>query len=184
MIKIKHIVTWEQLRKKPFGTLNLEDVDDLMTLLYVISEERYPYTIFKNVCKDKFVNERVKEVERELKYVSQFYTDGDGEQKDEEHKPMTKIIGELIYSGVHPGWLMEQGIETLGWIQDSYNDHTKQQAEWQRFWTTLQLSPYIDEKNKDKPLFEFDWEKNTRKKENVITEEEAAIARCLFGKHN
>jgi hypothetical protein len=184
MIKIKHIVTWEQLTKKPFDTLNLEDVDDLMTLLYVISEERYPYTIFKNVCKDKFVNERVKEVERELKYVSQFYADGDEKQKDEEHKPMTKIIGELIYSGVHPGWLMEQGIETLGWIQDSYNDHTKQQAEWQRFWTTLQLSPYIDEKNKDKPLFEFDWEKNTRKKENVITEEEAAIARCLFGKHN
>jgi hypothetical protein len=79
---------------------------------------------------------------------------------------------------------MEQGVEVLGWLEDELNNHIKRQAEWQRFWTTLQLSPYIDEKNKNKPLFEFDWEKGKADKVAEITEEEARMAHAIFGAKN
>ena len=186
MIKIKHIVYWEQLRHKSFVDLNLSDDEDVDTLIYLMSDQRSAYITFKNLCasQPKWRERGLHDIERDMKYVSQFYTSREDSEKGQESQSLTKPIGELIFCGVHPGWLMEQGVEVLGWLEDELNNHIKRQAEWQRFWTTLQLSPYIDERNKNKPLFEFDWEKGKANKVAEITEEEARMAHAIFGARN
>ena len=119
MIKIKHIVAFEQLTGKSFFALDDSNEDDVMAFAYIISEQRSELKIFKSLSKinDKWLKKAVEEINHDLRYINQFAHEKEREREENEEKPMIgDIIGALVIDGVDARWLMDSGMEVLGWV--------------------------------------------------------------------
>ena len=186
MIKIKHIVAFEQLTEKSFFALDDSNEDDVMTFAYIISEQRCELKIFKSLSKDndRWLKKAVEEINHDLRYINQFAHEKEREREENEEKPMIgDIIGALVIDGVDARWLMDSGMEVLGWVWKAHIEKEKQLNMRLRHWVKILLTPNLTKEGRkmsEKEFMPFAWEEEVKEKEDV-TDKDLKIAKALFG---
>lgn len=187
MIKIKHIVAYEQLTGKSFFALDDSDKDDVMAFAFIISEQRCELKIFKSLSKinDKWLKKAVEEINHDLRYINQFSheSEHESEENKDEQKPLiSDIIGTLITGGVDAHWLMDSGMEVIGWIWKSHIEREKQLNIRLRHWVKILLTPNLTKEGRkmtEQEFLPFAWEETKLKAD--VTDKDLKIAKALFG---
>lgn len=186
MIKIKHIVAFEQLTGKSFFALDDSNEDDVMAFAFIISEQRCEFKYFKSLSKtnNKWLKKAVEEINHDLRYINQFSHEKERESEENEEKPMIgDIIGALITDGVDARWLMDSGMEVLGWVWKAHIEKEKQLNMRLRHWVKILLTPNLTKEGRkmsEKEFMPFAWEEEVKEKEDV-TDKDLKIAKALFG---
>lgn len=190
MIKIKDIILWEQLRGKSFEDFDAKDYKDDLSILYVIDEadkqDRVTLELYEKALSEtdtRQVRIRIKKINDDILFSSQFFimsnaTSGDDGKSEKQN--VGDIIGSLICLGISPESLLDMDLCYLSYLTDQYAKYVKNRLTDKRFWTMLQLSPYLDKGTEAHDFIPFPWEKSQKGEDDQITDKDIDMAKCLF----
>lgn len=186
VITIGDVVTWERLRCRRFDEFDGDNMEDVAALGYVLLHTReYTFTAYLEAARGSaahILDSVSATASAEFKYISQFVKQADADTESGERESITEIAGTLIMGGVNGVFLLSRGIEDLQWLCAAYQKHTRQEMENRRFWSYVQLSPWIDRQrtHNAREFMPFAWDSGT---DNVseISDFERKLAKAFWG---
>ena len=197
-IRIKQIIRWEQLRDKPFYTLDPADNTDVVALMYVTADDSVvdnsTFEIFEEVTKTRAdeLAKMSRDITRYLNYVHQFSAVAVEEEKEvdpmalhkeektEEQIRVSEIVTGLIFEGVDANYLLNDvEICDLPMLCKGAEMKMRRQKEDSRLWTFILSRPYMDSSCKSTTdFYPFPWEDEG--KPAVVSDDDMAMAEAIL----
>ena len=163
-MKIGSIIKWEEMTDRSFLTMQYDNEDDVMKLLYCISSPKATFEDFKKLPA-KHIKRLLSDLEEEIKIMNQFTKESDG-NGDTETK-ITDIAYTLIFAGMSTEYVMDRmTITDLATAMQAYEAKKKEDMEASRLWTYLTMCPHMDSKKIKGPrdIMKFPWEDQLKPK--------------------
>lgn len=174
-INIAAVVRWEKLRHRSFSTMDLENEDDVLTLLYCVSpeahEKQVTYDLYAATLRNapKVMRKEAQGLSSYHKYIAQFQQEAKhttSDQEDEKPTFISDIAARLIITGgMDASYVMnEMAIEDIGIFAKAMGEHIRQDAESHRLWTYLTVYPHVSRETargkmrSPQTFYPFPWE--------------------------
>ena len=151
---LRTLIRWEQLRGKPYASMDPADEEDLAALLYIRYLEAHPgdCTLFatwrRALANGKLMARLVGELEREQRMLAQFAAKSAKPEAGGEPQRMAQVAAALVAAGVDARFVYDGGLQLqdLSDLCEAIGERGKQRLEWGRLWTWLGMLPHIDVK--------------------------------------
>lgn len=189
-ICIETFIRWEQLTGRSFRAINLENEEDLCSLLYcaycVGVGCTSSYEVFSKTMKSnsKLYRRAIKAFTHHNTLTQQFSALTPAMQKSSDNDTNSvqqlSFIGDIaarlvIAGGVDVHYVMrDMTVNDMLLFVKALDDRQRQESEAQRLWTYLSMLPHVDGKKLNTPqkLITFPWEIEERKQEIKRVKEE------------
>ena len=194
-MKLKTLIRWEQLRRKPCSRLDLTDPDDFFALLYVRALDSggasgYRLEAFRRVMEKspQQYERQVESLRREQETMSQFMPpDADKAPRDDEPESVACLASRLIAAGTDAHFVMEElELPDARELFRAYEERRKDQLEEARLWTYLTMLPHLAEGTAKSPrdIYPFPWDCESGEEARELTETEIkAFEAFMRSKH-
>src|ERR1035437_7715343 len=157
-ITLKSIIRLEQLLKKPFGSVDFSDTEQMIPFLYccAICNNDTSLTLaqFEELCTSPQIwSKFYKAFKKESEQLAQFQQYVEGQGTDEAPTYLKDIIPSLILSGgLHPNYVLNQlELCDVPMFFEAMNQRDRSRMESDRLWTYLTMLPHIDGKKLKSP---------------------------------
>lgn len=184
-IRLINIIRWEQLTHRAFTTMDYESEDDMVALLYTLSQEYMTLEEYRDTLNNvKMLKSRIREVRRALDIQAQYEAVTSSDKKSEDScdgEVKEECIGTmafmLIACGIDAHYVLnELELQDLPLLANAIQRRRRDEMETRRLFAYMQMLPHIDTSklaNGMRDIIRFDWEKGSElKADHTYTEEE------------
>lgn len=155
--------------------MDIENEDDVLTLLYCVSqsthEKQITYDVYASALRNapKVMRKEMQNLSSYHQYIAQFQDNAkstEGNSDDEEPTLISDLAARLIITGgMDASYVMnEMAIEDIGMFAKAMGEHIRQDAESHRLWTYLTVYPHVSRETargkmrSPQSFYPFPWE--------------------------
>ena len=164
-LTIKAIIRWEQLNKKPFSQINYNSEDEITSLFYACTLSdgiQKSLGEFRKEIKATEIQAMFSDFSRQITITSQFQevSKKDSQESEDSNPAWIKdTVAMLVINGLDVYYAMnDMELCDLPLFLQGYDQKRKNELEYSRLWTYLQVQPHLSKKIEIKDLCPFAWE--------------------------
>lgn len=196
-MKLKTLLRWEQLRSKPYATLDPADPADFEALLYVQALDAgtargHTLDTFRRTLQKapQLYERQVDALRREMETIAQFIpatepSSAEPPATDTPPAPLAETAAFLVAEGMDAHFVLEElEMPDIATFINAYRQRRQERMEASRLWTWLGILPHTGTRhfpNGPRDLFRFPWEDHRPAAQPIRREEAEALEAFLNG---
>ena len=193
MMTLRTLIRWEQLRGKPYASMDPADDEDFAALLYVRHleahpEDRTPFAVWRRVLANgKLTARMLGELEREQRWLAQFNAKAAKPGDGGEPEPVSRMAAALVAAGVDARFVYDGGLQPqdLSDLCEAIGEREKQRMERGRLWTWLGMLPHTGTKpfpHGAADLIRFPWDGDIEARDREIRDRDIRAFQAFMKK--
>lgn len=189
-LTIQSIIRFEQLRNKPFSSIDYTDIEDLKYILYAVEYDgTATYEVFSEAMRTggRIFESSISKLKKDIEVQLQFQPQSKEKGNPDDPVFIKDIIPILILEGMDADYVLNKmPFSDIPMYLDAYDKIRREKMESERLWTYLSMQPHLTKKLKPEDICPFPWEAERIKEEadRNIRENEEAFNRAMQMKFN